>query len=212
MTGKFSSPILMPLFVLTPSPSVTLTRITQVILTDLAAFRQQLVPYTHLQICDYQDEAVLKARLLQARSRTYYRTRDQYRARRGAPPKWRSTTLAWASHVWALPKASFQRRGTLLRTIWDQWWHGETKSVAGLLDTECLLCHASVCSQACPSVVHLRKDHFRSFATAYNRLPQGPQRQLLVQFLDIVTTWSPLDERVLLWTGMLTYHAPADNA
>ena len=59
----------------------------QVILTGLAAFRQQVVPCTHRQICDYQDEAVLgtlNARLLLARSRTYRRTRDQYRD--GGPP------------------------------------------------------------------------------------------------------------------------------
>ena len=148
-----------------PSPFSTPIRITQVILTDLASFRQQLVPYTHWQICDHQDEPVLStlnAHLLLARSRTYRRTRDQYRARRGAPPRWRSTAPTWASHVWALPKASFRRRGTLLKTMWDQWWHGENKSVAGLY-TQSPLCQAIICSQAhilcvcvCPLLEHIR--------------------------------------------------------
>ena len=134
-----------------PSPPNTPIRIMQVILTDLAAFRQQLVPYTHWQICCNQDEAVLStlnARLLLATSRTYRCTRDQYRARRGALPKWRATTPTWASHVWALHKASFRRRGTLLKTMWDQWWHGENNAVAGLLDTQCPMCQATTCSQA----------------------------------------------------------------
>ena len=87
-----------------PSPSNNPTRIVQVILADLAPFRQQLVPYTHWQLCDYQNEAVLStlhARLSLARSRTYRTTRDQYRARHGAPPRWRATTPTWASHVWS---------------------------------------------------------------------------------------------------------------
>ena len=51
---------------------------------------------------------------------------------------------------------------------------------------------------------HLQEDHLRSLTTANTRLPQGPQRQLLVKYLDMVTTWLPLDERVLLWRGMLS--------
>ena len=57
-----------------PSPSPTFTWILQVILTDLAAFRQQLVLHIQWQIGDHHDEAVLStlnARLLLARSRTY---------------------------------------------------------------------------------------------------------------------------------------------
>ena len=115
----------------------------------------------------------------------------------------------WASYVWSLNKASFRRRGTLLKTMWDQWWHGEKKAVAGLLDTHCPLCQDLICSQAhilcvCPALEHLREDHLLSLATSTTRLPQGPQRHLLTKYLDILTTWSPLEDRVLLWTGMLS--------
>ena len=33
------------------------------------------------------------------------------------------------------------------------------------------------------------------------RIPAGPQRALVRQFVDMAFSWSPLDERVLLWTG-----------
>ena len=93
--------------------------------------------------------------------------------------------------------------------MWDQWWHGENKDVTGLLDTQCPLGQAPTCSQAhilcvCPVLEYLREDHLRSLATANTRLPHGPQRQLLGKYLDMVTTWLPLDDRVLLWTGMLS--------
>ena len=193
-----------------PPPSNT--RILHVILPDLVAFRQQLVPYTQWQIGDHRDEAVLStlnARLLLARSHTYRCTRDQYRASRGAPPKWRSITPTWASRIWGLHKVSLRRRGTLLKTMWDQWWHGENKAVAGRLDIQCPLCQAPLCSQAhilcvCPVIDHLRADHLRSLHSATTRLPPGPQRHLITKYLDMVTTWSPLEDRVLLWTGMLS--------
>ena len=195
-----------------PSPANSPTRIKQVILTDLATFRQQLIPHTRWQLCDHQDEAVLStlnARFALARSRTYRSTRDQYRARRGAPPKWRTTSPTWVSHVWSLNKASFRRRGTLLKTMWDQWWHGDNKAVAGLLDTHCPLCQDPIYSQAhilcvCPALEHIREDHLRSLAASTTRLPQGPQRQLLTTYLDMVNTWSPHEDRVFLWTGMLS--------
>ena len=210
-TGEVTSPISMPPPEQTHHPNIPI-RIMQVILTDLAVFRQQLVPSTHWQICDYQDEAVLSTlnvRLLWARSRTYHFTRDQYRAHRGALRRWRSTTPTSASHVWALHKASFRQRGTLLKNMWDQWWHGENKAVAGLLHTQCPLFQATTCSKAhilcvCPVLKHLWEDHLRSLTTANTRFPQGPQRQLIVQYLDMVKTWLPLDERVLFWTVMLS--------
>ena len=70
------------------------------------------------------------------------------------------------------------------------------------------MCQEPICSQAfilcvCPALEHLREDHLRSLATT-TRLPQGPQCQLLTKYLDMVTTWSPLEDRVLLWTGMLS--------
>ena len=195
-----------------PSPPNSPSRITQVLRTDLAAFCKQLIPHTHWQLCDHQEEAVLNtlnARLALARSHTYRHTRDQYRARRGAPPRWQTTAPAWASHVWSLNKTSLRRRGTLLKTIWDQWWHGENRAVAGLSDTQCPLCQAPLCSQAhivcaCPALDHLREDHLRSLATSTTRLPQGPQRQLIATYLDMVSTWSPAEDRVFLWTGMLS--------
>ena len=195
-----------------PSPAHSPTRIKHVIFTDLEAVRQQLIPHTRWHLCDHQDVAVLNtlnARFAFGRSRTYRSTRDQYRARRGAPPKWRNITPSWASHIWSLNKASFRRRGTLLKTMWDQWWHGENKAVAGLLDTHCPLCQDPICSQAhilcvCPALDHLRADHLRSLATSLTRLPQGPQRELLTKYLDMVNVWAPLEERALLWTGMLS--------
>ena len=194
-----------------PSPPHSIC-IKQVIPTDLTAFRQQLIPHTHWQLCDHQDEVVLNtlnARLALARSHNYRCTRDQYRARRGASPRWRATAPFWASHVWSLHRAPLRRRGTLLKTMWDQWWHGENKAVAGLPDIHCPLCQEPTCSQAhilcvCPALEHLREDHLRSLATSLTRLPQGPQRQLLTKYLDMVTTWLPLEDRVLLWTGMLS--------
>ena len=47
----------------------------------------------------------------------------------------------------------------------------------------------------------------RSLTMANIRLPQGPQgpqRQLLTKHLKMVAIWSPLEDRVLLWTGMLS--------
>ena len=71
------------------------------------------------------------------------------------------------------------------------------------------LCPAPICSQAhilcvCPVLEHLREDHLRSIATTTTSIPQGPQRQLITKYLDMATTWSPLEDRVLLWTGMLS--------
>ena len=34
--------------------------------------------------------------------------------------KWRTSSPQWASRIWALPSAPLRRRGTFLRTIWNQ--------------------------------------------------------------------------------------------
>ena len=157
--------------------------------TDLDAIRQQLIPHHQWTVYDNQNDAVLGtlvARLLLARSRNYRRTRDQNRALRDAPPKWRIISAAWASRIWMLSTASLRSRGTLLKTIWDQWWHGENQWVAGAMDGVCPLCRAPVCSQAhilclCPSLDRIRKEHLFSICSATHHLPQGLCRQLAAQ-------------------------------
>ena len=179
-----------------PSPSSTPIPITQTIYTDLDAIRQQLLPHHQWTIYDNHDDAVLgtlSARLLLARSRNYRRTRDQYRLRRGAPPKWRGTSSMWASHIWRLPETSLRRRGTSLKTIWDQWWHGENQWIAGAPDGACRLCKAPICSQAhilcvCPVTAHIRQENLLSIKSATQRLPPGPSRHLASTFLDIATS------------------------
>ena len=105
-----------------------------------------------------------------------------------------------------LSRTCLRRRGTLLRTIWDQWWQGENTLVAGVQEGACPLCSATVCSQAhilcvCPSLDHILKDQRCSIMSTSNRLPLGPQRQLVTSFLDMALHRAPLDVRVL-WTGM----------
>ena len=145
---------------------------------------------------------------LLARSRNYRRIRDEYRSSRGAPPKWRTTSPQWASYIWALPSATLKRRGTLLRTIWDQWWHGENQLVAGVEDGLCPLCQGTVYSQAhiicdCPYLEPFRAEQLSPILGATRRLPAGPQRSLIQHFVHIALHWTPVEERVLLWTGML---------
>ena len=139
------------------------------------------------------------------RSSNYRCNRDHYRSLRGAPPKWRSTSPAWASHIWALPKTSLRRRGTLIKTMWDQWWHGENTSVAGVQEGACPLCRATVCSQDHIQCVCLSlEEQLLSITNASYHLPQGPQRQLITTLLDMASNWAPLDEHAMLWTGKFT--------
>ena len=125
--------------------------ILQTILTDFNGVKQQIASYSSWSFRDYQEDITLgplPARQRLARSRTYRRTRDEYRALRGAPPKWRTNSPQWASHIWALPMASLNVGIPFRRTIWDQWWHGDNRSVAGLEDILCPLCHTVNYSQA----------------------------------------------------------------
>ena len=195
-----------------PSPSSFPSfPILQTILTDIAGVRQQLASYSTWSFRGHQDDITLgplPARQLLARSRNYRRSRDEYRTTRGAPPKWRSTSPQWASSIWALPAATLKRRGTLLRTMWDQWWHGENQLVAGSDDGICPLCQGTVYSQAhiiceCPHLEPSRNEQLSSILGATRRLPAGPQRALIQHYVHIALHWTPLDERVLLWTGML---------
>ena len=185
--------------------------ILQTILTDIAGVRQQLASYSTWSFRGHQDDITLgplPARQLLARSRNYRRIRDEYRSARGAPPKWRTTSPQWASYIWALPATSLKRRGTLLRTLWDQWWHGENQLVAGFDDGLCPLCQGTVYSQAhilceCPHLEPYRQEQLLSIHNATRRTPAGPQRALLQHFVHLALHWTPIDERVLLWTGML---------
>ena len=176
-----------------------------------AGVRQQLASYSNWSFRGYQDDITLgplPARQLLARSRNYRRRRDEYRSIRGAPPKWRTTSPQWASSIWAIPTASLKRRGTLLRTIWVQWWHGENQIVAGLADGLCPLCQGTVYSQAhilceCPHLEPYRTEQLSSVLGATRRIPAGPQRYLIQQYVHMALHWTPIDERVLVWTGML---------
>ena len=195
-----------------PSPATCPSiPILQTILTDFAGVRQQLASYSNWSFRGHQDDITLgplPARQLLARSRNYRRRRDDYRSIRGAPPKWRTTSPQWASSIWAIPTASLKRRGTLLRTIWDQWWHGENQIVAGLDDGLCPLCRGTVYSQAhilceCPHLELYRTEQLSSILGATRRIPAGPQRSLIQQYVHMALHWTPLEERVLVWTGML---------
>ena len=118
-------------------PSSSHIQITQTIYTDLDAIRQQLLPHHQCKVYYNQD---MRSSVLWRLD--YYLPAPaitDYRSRRGAPHKWRVTSSAWASHICMLPKTSLRRRGTLLKTIWDHWWHGEHQWVAGALDGSCLL-------------------------------------------------------------------------
>ena len=46
-----------------------------------------------------------------------------------------------------------------------------------------------------------RRELFFSISGATQRIPAGPQRALVLKLVDIALNWTPLDERVLLWTG-----------
>ena len=195
-----------------PSPSsCSSIPILRTILTDIAGVGRQLASYSSWSFRGHQHDITLgplSARQLLARSRNYRRTRDDYRATRGAPPKWRTTSPQWASYIWALPTTSLKRRGTLLRTIWDQWWHGENQLVSGLEDGLCPLCQGTVYSQAhilceCPHLEPYRTEQLSSIFGATRRTPAGPQRSLIQHFVHIALHWTPVDERVLIWTGML---------
>ena len=185
--------------------------ILHTILTDITGVRQQLASYSTWSFRGHQDDITLgplPARQLLARSRNYRRIRDEYRTSRGAPPKWRTTSPQWASYIWALPATTLKRRGTLLRTIWDQWWHGENQLVAGSEDGLCPLCQGTVYSQAhilceCPHLEPYRTEQLSSIHGATRRIPAGPQRALIQHFVHIARHWNPVEERVLLWTGML---------
>ena len=124
---------------------------------------------------DHHDEATLGTNpfwQLLARSRNYRRFRDGYWAVRGAHAKWRTTSHQWACHIWTLPTVSLRRRGTLLRTIWDQWWHGESRTVCGSPDGSYELCNA-VCE--CPSLdSHPRVKLFSINGTA-QQISAGPK-------------------------------------
>ena len=79
--------------------------------------------------------------------------------------------------------------------------------MAGLEDTFCPLCHTVNYSQAhilceCPQLDPFRREQLFSINSAALRIPAGPQRSLVRTFIDMATTWLPLDERALLWTGM----------
>ena len=76
--------------------------IHQIILTDIAVIKQQLGPYEQWSFRDHHEDITLgtiPARQLLARSRNYLRTRDEYRSRCDAPPKWRYTSPQWASRI-----------------------------------------------------------------------------------------------------------------
>ena len=171
-----------------PSPHT----LTQTILTDLDAMRQQLVPFLRWTFYDHHDDTplgTLAARLLMARWRNYRRKRDQFWSLCGAPPKWRSISHAWASRIWALSKTSFRRRGTL---------YGQSGINVGRLEQN----GNRHPGWFCPALHHIRKDQLFSITSASSRLPEGPQRQLIATLLDIALHWTPLDERAHLWTGM----------
>ena len=81
--------------------------------------------------------------------------------------------------------------------------------MAGLDDGLCPLCQGAVYSQAhiiceCPRLEPYRTEQLSSILGATRRIPTGPQRFLIQHFVHIAFHWTPVDERVLIWTGMLT--------
>ena len=86
--------------------------------------------------------------------------------------------------------------GTLLRPIWDQWWHGENRIVAGSPEVLCPLCNAGVCSQAhilceCPNQEPFRREHIFSINGAAHRFPSGPKQALVLDFSTWLSTGHP---------------------
>ena len=110
--------------------------------------------------------------------------RDLYRALRAAPSELELHLLLWALRVWSLSAVSLRRRGTLLRTTCDQWWHGEKQLVGGSYKRDCPLCQALVCSRAhiicsCPSLDSFRRDQLYSSRGANNRVRRALAAALL---------------------------------
>ena len=61
----------------------------------------------------------------------YLVTRDEYKAKRGDPPVWAGTKVAFAAKQYQLkdnPRGELARR---VRVIWDKGWHGGNKAKGG---------------------------------------------------------------------------------
>ena len=101
---------------------------------------------------------------------------------------------------WSLTSVCLRRRGTLLRTIWNLWWYGKNR--LGSPDEACAPYHA-VCSHT-QIFDSLRRDQIYSIKGATLQVVATSKRDLVTKFINIAITWEPLDERVLLWIGMLT--------
>ena len=77
--------------------------------------------------------------------------------------------------------------------------------MAGLDDGLCPSCQGTVYSQAhiiyeCSLLQSYRTEHLSSIRSL--EPPAGPQRSLIQQFVHLALHRTPLDERVLVWTGM----------
>ena len=53
-----------------------------------------------------------------------------------------------------------------------------------------------------PKLDPFRREQLFSTHGGTSRIPAGLQRALVRQFVNMALSWSPLDKRVLLWTGM----------
>ena len=147
------------------------------------------------------------------RHHTYTHDRDNYRARRSAPPIWSHSSARFAATLWRLPRPGLQTRALACRTLWDHRWHGENQSIAATgynLDvplTRCPLCggywsqHHVI--RKCKALNSLRTAAELDLALAIGRLI-GPSRLLADSYTTLLlpsSSWEP-SSTAQLWTGL----------
>jgi len=103
------------------------------------------------------------------------------------------------------------KRVAAVRAIWDLWWHADNQAVAGHLDTDlCPLCSRNPGTQAhiiceCPNIADVQNCYLQGCRVICVLYTKGLQQTFAIKMIDMATSWLPIEERGLLWTGM---HSP----